>query len=368
MTESSKTNPKGLGISSKFTILMLVATLIPLILFLAITYVQTSSRITASTEAFFSQTSHGIAGQVNEWIDKNVRVLKILAKQPEITSMNREKQEQILRAFKDELPWMYLTFTVDSKGMNIARSDDKPLLDFNDRQYIKEILSGKSLSLETVIGKSVGKPTLVIAVPIQVNQFTIGVVVGAMTLDHISDVVANSKIGKTGFAFLVDQKNNVVSHPRGDYTASQMNLTEDPPIKAARGNAGGTPKIAYFTDESGKETVGTAISVNNGWLVGIHQGYDEVFTEMKSLKIYAFFVLLVSSVISVLLALFAGKSLTNPILALTDAARKMSLGDMDVKIEVKSQDEIGVLAAAITRLQASLRLAMKKLQKTQKVE
>ena len=80
------------------------------------------------------------------------------------------------------------------------------------------------------------------------------------------------------------------------------------------------------------------------------------------------FVLIVSAGIAVLIALFAGKSLTTPILALADAAKKMSLGDMDVKIEIKSQDEIGVLAAAITRLQASLRLAMKKLQKTQKDE
>ncbi|MFH0993885.1 MAG: cache domain-containing protein [Pseudomonadota bacterium] len=368
MPESSETNLKGLGISSKFIILMLVATLIPLILFQAITYFQTSARITANTEAYLKQTSSGLAGQVNEWVDKNTRVLKILARQPEIISMNRERQEPILRAFKDELPWMYLTFTVNSSGMNVARSDGKPLLDFNDRKYIKEILSGQSISLETVIGKSVGKPTLVIAVPITVNQFTVGVVVGAMTLDHISDVVANSKIGNTGYAFLVDRTNNVVSHPNGEYTASQINLTEDPPIKAARRNTDNITKITYFTDESGKETVGTAVAVNHGWLVCIHQEYDEVFAEIKSLKIYAFFLLMISAVIAVLIAFFAGKSLTTPILALADAARKMSLGDMDVKIEIKSQDEIGVLAAAITRLQASLRLAMKMLKKTQKGE
>ena len=368
MTESSKTDQKGLGISAKFSILMLVVTLIPLILFLVITYVQTSARINASTEAFLDQASRGLAGQVNEWVDKNVRVLKTLARQPEMISMNREKQEQILRAFKEEFPWVYLAFTVDSKGMNLARSDDKPLVSYADRQYVKDVLSGKSISLETLIGKTSGKPALIIAVPIKVNQFTVGVIADAMTLDNISDVVANSKIGKTGYAFLVDHLNNVVSHPKSDYTTSQINLTGDPPIKAARSNPDNATKITYFTDESGKETVGTATAINYGWLVCIHQGYDEVFAEITSLKIYALIVLVVSAGFAVLIALFAGKSLTTPILALADAARKMSLGDMDVKIEIKSQDEIGVLAAAITRLQASLRLAMKKLQKTQKSE
>ena len=368
MTESSKTDPKGLGISAKFSILMLAVTLIPLLLFSVITYAQTSSRINASTEAFLDQTSRGLAGQVNEWVDKNIRVLRTLARQPEMISMNREKQEQILRAFKDEFPWVYLAFTVDSKGMNLARSDDKPLVDYSDRQYVKDILSGKPISLETLIGKTSGKPALIVAVPIKVNQFTVGVIAGAMTLDTISDVVANAKIGKTGYAFLVDHLNNVVSHPKSDYTSSQKNLTADPPIKTARSNTDNIKKITYFTDESGIETVGTATAINYGWLVCIHQGYDEVFAEMKSLKIYAFFVLIISAGIAVLIALFAGRSLTTPILALADAAKKMSLGDMDVIIEVKSQDEIGVLAAAITRLQASLRIAMKKLQKPQKGE
>ncbi|MFH0993886.1 MAG: cache domain-containing protein [Pseudomonadota bacterium] len=368
MTESSKTNPKGLGISAKFSILMLAATLIPLILFLLITYFQNSARITASTEALLGQASRGIAGQVNEWVDKNVIILKTLAKQPDMISMNKEKQEQILRAFKEEFPWVYLAFTVDSKGMNLARSDGNALVSYADRQYVKDVLSGKSISLETLIGKTSGKPALIIAVPIKVNQFTVGVIAAAMTLDNISEVVANSKIGKTGFAFLVDHLNNVVSHPKSDYTTSQINLSQDPPIKTARSNPDSATKITYFTDESGKETVGTATAINYGWLVCIHQGYDEVFAEMNSLKVYALIVLVVSAGIAVLIALFAGKSLTTPILALADAARKMSLGDMDVKIGVKSQDEIGVLATAITRLQASLRIAMKMLKKTQKGE
>ena len=365
MTESSKSVQKGLGISAKFSIMMLIATLIPLTLFLVLTYVQTSARINSNTEAFFNQASHGLAGQVNEWVDKNSRALKALARMPEMTSMDKDKQEPVLRAFKEEFPWVYLAFTVDAKGMNLSRSDNNPQVSYADREYVKQVLSGKPIWMETLIGKTSGKPALIIAIPIKVNQSTVGVIAGAMTLDTISDLVANSKFGKTGYAFLVDQMNNVVSHPKNDYTTSRINLSSDPPIIAARSNADDKTKLTFFTDESGKETVGTALAINYGWLVCIHQGYDEVFADIKSLKIYALIVMVVSAGIAVLIAFFAGKSLTTPILSLADAAKKMSLGDMDVTIEIKSQDEIGVLAAAITRLQSSLRLAMKKLQKSE---
>jgi methyl-accepting chemotaxis protein len=52
-----------------------------------------------------------------------------------------------------------------------------------------------------------------------------------------------------------------------------------------------------------------------------------------------------------------------PIMKLTDAAERMSLGELNIKIDVKSRDEIGLLAQAIGRMQTSLRMAMTRLKK-----
>jgi HAMP domain-containing protein len=41
----------------------------------------------------------------------------------------------------------------------------------------------------------------------------------------------------------------------------------------------------------------------------------------------------------------------------------MSLGDLNVKIDVQSRDEIGQLAGALGRMQTSLRMAMERLRK-----
>jgi methyl-accepting chemotaxis protein len=48
---------------------------------------------------------------------------------------------------------------------------------------------------------------------------------------------------------------------------------------------------------------------------------------------------------------------------LTEAAERMSLGDLNAKIEVRSRDEIGLLAQALGRMQTSLRMAMERLRK-----
>ena len=63
------------------------------------------------------------------------------------------------------------------------------------------------------------------------------------------------------------------------------------------------------------------------------------------------------------IAWFSARAIVTPIMKLTDAAERMSLGDLNVKIDIKSKDEIGLLAQAIGRMQTSLRLAMSRLRK-----
>ena len=48
---------------------------------------------------------------------------------------------------------------------------------------------------------------------------------------------------------------------------------------------------------------------------------------------------------------------------LTDVAERMSMGDLNVVIDVKSKNEVGLLAEAIERMQYSLRLALDRLRK-----
>jgi HAMP domain-containing protein len=54
--------------------------------------------------------------------------------------------------------------------------------------------------------------------------------------------------------------------------------------------------------------------------------------------------------------------ITKPVGHITEVANQISRGDLDVSIEVTSQDEIGDLAEAIERMRTSLKLAMQRLQ------
>lgn len=64
-----------------------------------------------------------------------------------------------------------------------------------------------------------------------------------------------------------------------------------------------------------------------------------------------------------LIVFFYGRRLTGNIKYLSEVADKISLGSMDAEIKIKSKDEIGELAKAISRMQESIRLAIERLRR-----
>ncbi len=349
------------GLFPKIIVVMLMISLGPLGIFFYSTIKETNLRIQADTEALMKQTALGLSNEVDQWLDKNIRVLKTAAKLPAVISMDAGRQEQILKALQEEYPWIYLSFTLGSDGMNIARNDGKALLDYSDRQYYKDIINGKELTWQTLIGKTSQKPALVIAVPIRSGNTILGVMAAAMTTDSISQSVATWKKGATGFAFLVDEKGKVVAHQIKEYVVKEQNLSNHALVSAFKKNP--SPNAMTFIDRNGHESIGYIKGNQYGWALAIQQEKDEVFASLRQVQMFVYILLAGTVVFVTLIAWLSARTIVSPISKLTIAADKMSLGDLNVDLSVKSKDEIGQLAQAIGRMQTSLRLAMNRLRK-----
>ena len=118
-----------------------------------------------------------------------------------------------------------------------------------------------------------------------------------------------------------------------------------------------------FTATNSETAFGHVRSNNYGWALVLQQQEDEVFAAYKRSQDFALILLASTIALVLIIAYFSARAIVIPIMKLTDAAERMSLGELNVKIDVKSKDEIGLLAQAIGRMQTSLRLAMNRLRR-----
>jgi methyl-accepting chemotaxis protein len=348
----------GLGLTAKVIMLMLVVSLLPGAVYFALSFKQMSDQITTESNKTGTTVTRMLASEVDEWIDKNVRALNAIANTPNITSMNQMDQEIMLKAVQSEYPWMYLVFTTDERGLNIARSDGKPLTDYSSRQYVKDTVAGADIAWQNLIGRTSKQPALVIAVPIKRGDIIIGVLAAAMTRETISDLVTTYSEGQTGSSFLVDETGKAVAHRENAFVLQQQDMSNHPLVQAANQ---GAPKRVEFIDANGRETIGFATETKLGWTLAIQQEKSEAFAPLKQAQMFAYYMLAGTFIVILLIAYFASKAIVTPIRNLTDAANRISVGDLDVEIVTKSKDEIGDLAAAIVRMQDSIRLSIARL-------
>ena len=73
--------------------------------------------------------------------------------------------------------------------------------------------------------------------------------------------------------------------------------------------------------------------------------------------------LILTVIFAVLLSVLFSRRVTQPLLHLADVANRISLGELDVKVASRTNDEIGVLADSIRRMQISLKAAIERLRR-----
>jgi methyl-accepting chemotaxis protein len=351
----------NLTIFHKLVITLLLVSLVPLC---ALWYLEQSSTRRDLNETIaqtFVATMNTTATGINAWDDTNVRALRQAAKLSDVMSMKAERQNPVLVAVGLTYEWSYLLHTVALDGNDVGRNDGAPPTFYGDRSYFKDIVAGKDVSRLVAIGKSSGKPALNLAVPIRnENRELVGLVAMAMTLSDVSQTVAQTRIGTTGRAILLDASNKVIASGASvKVDTALQDFSDYPALKAP----GIKEQPALYSVE-GKQMVGLARQLPQGWTLLIEQEYDEAYAPLTKMENRARVLILIAVILVIGMAFLLARQLAHPIKELTAVAHELSNGKLDVAIPyTKRGDEIGSLARTIARLGISMQMAIDRLRK-----
>jgi len=360
----NQNNKIKFGIFPKVLLAMVFVSAIPLLVIWYVNYSNTIERIDSEVDSQFRTRVEFLTHHVDSWVDMNRRMLHENAMLPQIRSMIADQQNPILEIMTGVYDWNYLAFTVDPDGQNVGRSDGKPPKYYGDRIYVKQVLQGNPMGKQVLIGKTSGKPALVLSVPIKADGGDLkGVLAIAMTIAEVSERITSTRIGTTGYAFLVDDEGKVIAHPSQNLTNTRQDLSADPAVAAALSNSA---EILVF-DDTGTKVIARMQRTKDDWILVVRQEYDEAFSAVAETNRNSGVLLIATLVVVFIVAVVFSRRLSVPVLKLAEFADALSHGKLDATVdEVSRSDEIGSLANAIVRLGASIRLAMERLNRRAK--
>ena len=228
-----------------------------------------------------------------------------------------------------------------------------------DREYFKKAINGQPNIGEMGISKTKGTVICLAAAPIRVGKDNqpIGEISTGLEFGFFSDIIGAAKIGKGGYAAIVDRNGLSIYNPARKEGILKVNISQvkgmEPLMKIVGSSQEG---IAEYVLEGIPKIAAIAPVGITGWSVVTTIPHDELFAPAHFTRN----VIIVIGVISLLLAsgffYFFARSLTLPLVNVVEAAQKIAGGDMSVEVSsADRQDEIGTLARAFTHMIQSLK-------------
>lgn len=350
--------------------LLVLAGIIPLISVASFYAIENASKkITQEEKENISLKSKLLAENIQNWNESNVLALINLSKQPDIiNAVPNSRYQAILTEIVDTYEHLYLAHTIDLQGWNILRSDKEYPKYYGDRNYFKNSLAGNKISYQTIISRTTKQPALCMSTPTSRQEAIVGVTSICTDLKALTEQVGQLRFGETGYALLVDANGDLLAHPDTQLLSGNnlTNLSEYAPVKSIlAGNAGDFS----FVDDNNVKWIAHSTKLKNGWGVVVLQEEAEFFANKTQFQNLAFSISFIVIFGTSALTFLVANRLIKPIQDLSKAAMIISEGQLEQKVEIKREDELGILASSFNHMAVQLNKYFEELQKTfQKLE
>ena len=191
-----------------------------------------------------------------------------------------------------------------------------------------------------------------------------GVTVAEVNLKLIWDVITAIKIGKTGYAYVVDDKGRLIAHPDISRVLRNTDLSGLPQVAAARGTPAAAEPSAIVRNLDGHRVLSASAAIPRlGWLVFVEQPIGEALAPLYTSVLDTGLLLVLGLVVAVLAGLLLARRMTGPIRALDAGAARIGAGALDHRISVHTGDELEELADRFNTMAADLQSSYADLEK-----
>ncbi len=201
------------------------------------------------------------------------------------------------------------------------------------------------------------EPYMTIAVPIE--RFAgdvIGVLQAEVNLKYIGDVVSSITIGKAGYAYAVSRSGELIAHPDISLVLQRRNVRQLAVVKAAfEGPEAAAAHAVIAPNINGKEVLSSFALIRDfDWAVIVDRPVEEAYEALYASMLRTAALALIGLGMALFASYFLARRVIQPVRILREGVERIGTGDLGYRLNLKTGDEIEVLADEFNKMTSQL--------------
>ncbi|MEA5479213.1 methyl-accepting chemotaxis protein [Pseudanabaena galeata UHCC 0370] len=363
---------RSLTLRTKATFLAITISTIPVVVIGSVAAYLSSVSLGERIRETQLQKTNAIADKINRFMFERYGDIQVLATHPIIANpkvqavLPQTEREAVLNDYARTYGIYDLVAFANLNGITTIRSTSTqdPNASIKDRDFFKHVITkGTPFISQPVLSPTDKSNSLIVAAPVKENgtDKLIGVMRSQIPIDRLGEIIKGSINNDEDEYHLIDATGKIFLAEESDHEGnlSQMEL----PSLASAINSKTTSTVVGIDLLDGKEQFLTYVplpayrnmpSLNLGVIIGIDTG-GSVFKPQRDLLLtFATGTGLTALLVGFIAALLANRAV-KPIQEAAKVVAKIGQGDLETRLEVASEDELGVLSSNINGMAEQLK-------------
>ncbi len=307
-----------------------------------------------------------VAEKVNAYFDDLLRKLTYLARVRGFTTFDVTAQRDLLNGLLYHNNAYEMVGITDHTGhlqMAVSRGNETAPREWGDTLPFRRAFGGQEDFIGPVEFLSHSPfPVLTFAVPVRDDQNNVdGMLFAHINLKFIWAILDEIKAGEDGYIYILSPRQILIAQSGSNPEQATHEDISKSPLGAVLSGLSQEPGI--YRGLRGKKVFGTKIRItSNSWYAVVEIPVTEAYTPLIIQLFVMIGGLIISIIILARISLAMAQKATRPLAYLTDAATRLSRGELETRVLIEQENEFKVLADAFNHMAATLDNTINQLQ------
>ncbi|MDM8535566.1 response regulator [Desulfobacterales bacterium HSG17] len=357
---------------TKFLIPTIILVVLGIIISSIATHVISENAIQGVIKSQLLHTADSAQQHLESWIKINkMRIrhwseedyFKISVRDTFMGKSSRKAANLFLKKKKQRSPFFESVNLLNKKGEIVASSDFEETGNRNylENQFFRASIQGRDYISEIHKHPLSGKPLLFVSSPVYADDEIKGVLFGIANMDYFTGkYIRPIKVGEKGHVYITDSSGIIIAHSdETKYLSGETRCERFDKVNTKSKDIiihyfRGKKEIFAFRNETITGSVIIAVATIDDIMLPVT--VIAKWNLLIAVLFIGFFIIIITLVVN---------SIVKPISELKKGSKIVGDGNLDYKIEVLTQDEIGELALEFNEMLKKLKLALSDLKESQ---